>query len=232
VTFADLEKKIHPAKAVPVAAVPAAPVHRPTPPVNVVERELRRVDLLLLATGLCIFVVGVAGDYFSTSVHDYAWQWVMNTLVCEMYLLWLAMGAWLASDKPVWLRVPIMIGTICLYLLVITHDAQFSLAPQAAWVLCLRLLPPGFVGVFTNANVIRVQVITLSGLAVLVLQVIIFALSSAALAGLGVATVKGHEITTPSWLSGLVWGAYYIELAFYLPYVERNMDRSSSFSQR
>jgi hypothetical protein len=143
-----------------------------------------------------------------------------------MYLLWLAMGAWLAIDKPAWLRVLIIICTVCLYLFVITHDAQFSLAPQAAWVLCLRLLPPGFVGVFTNANVIRVQVITLSGLAVLVLQVIIFVLSSLALAGLGVATVKGNEITTPSWLSGLVWGAYYVELAFFLPYVERNLDRT------
>ena len=223
-TFADLEKKIHPATAAPVASVVPAP--RLAPPENVVERELRRVDLLLLATGLGILVVGVSGDYFGASVHEYAWQWITNTLVCEMYLLWLAMGAWLAIDKPAWLRVLIIICTVCLYLFVITHDAQFSLAPQAAWVLCLRLLPPGFVGVFTNANVIRVQVITLSGLAVLVLQVIIFVLSSVALAGLGVATVKGNEITTPSWLSGLVWGAYYVELAFFLPYVERNLDRT------
>jgi hypothetical protein len=223
-TFADLEKKIRPATAAPAAAVVPAP--RPAPAENVVERELRRVDLLLLVTGLCIFVIGVSGDYFSAWVHEYAWQWVANTLVCEMYLLWLAMGAWLAIDKPVWLRVPIMICTVCLYLFVVTHDAQFSLAPQAAWVLCLRLLPPGFVGVFTNANVIRVQVITLSGLAVLVAQVVIFALVSSVLAGLGVATIKGHEITTPSWLSGLVWGAYYVELAFFLPYAERHLGRS------
>jgi hypothetical protein len=76
-----------------------------------------------------------------------------------------------------------------------------------------------------------VQVVTLSGLAVLVLQVIIFALSSVALAGLGIATVKGNEITTPSWLSGLVWGAYYVELAFFLPYVEKGIERSSSWER-
>jgi len=214
-SFADLEKKTHP------TTVALAP--RPSPPMNVVERELRRVDLWLLATGLCILAVGISGDYFGPSVHEYANQWVTNTLVCEMYLLWLAMGAWLAIDKPAWLRVLIIICTVCVYLFVITHDAKFSLAPQAAWLLAMRLLPPGFVGVFTNDNVRRVQVITLAGLAVLVLQVLIFVLSSSALAALGVGTIKGNVITSPAWHSGLVWGAYYVELAFFLPYVERNL---------
>ena len=216
-TFADLEKKIR-----PPATTPAP---QPASAVKVVERELRRVNGLLLATGLCILAVGISGDYFSASVHAYAGRWIASTLVCELYLLWLAMGAWIAIDKPMWLRVPIMICTVSVYLFVITHDAQFSMAPQAAWLLCVRLLPPGFVGVFSNDNLERVRVITLAGLAVLAVQIVFFALSSSALASLGVGTVEGNVVTAPRWYSGLVWGAYYLELAFLLPYVERNIDR-------
>jgi hypothetical protein len=217
VTFADLEKKSHPST--------ATPAPQPTSAVKVVERELRRVNVLLLATGFCILAVGISGGYFGASVHEYAGRWIASTLVCEMYLLWLAMGAWIAIDKPVWLRVPIMICTVSVYLFVITHDAQFSMAPQAGWLLCVRLLPPGFVGVLTNDNLKRVRVVTLAGLAVLAVQIVFFALSSSELASLGVGTVEGNVVTAPGWYSGLVWGAYYLELAFLLPYVERNIDR-------
>jgi len=219
VTFADLEKKIP--QTAPVAAAPPHAIS----PVGSVEVRLRRANLLLLVTGIAILVVGISGDFFGSPARSYANSWIERTLVCEMYMLWLGMGALLAVDKPTWLRVPIVIGTVAVYLFVITHDEQFSMVPQAAWLLCVRLLPPGFVGVFANDNIKRVKVVTFAGLAVLAVQIVMFAMLSSALAGIGIGTVEGNVITAPRWFSGIVWGAYYIELAFLLPYVERNLDQ-------
>jgi hypothetical protein len=218
-TFADLEKKI--------SASTPGPTPMPSPPSTVqnIEREFRRVDLLQLATGLFILVIGISGNLLDPGVHKYAEQWIGRTVVCEMYMLWLGMGAWLAIGKPTWARIPILIGTVALYLAVITHDSQFSFVPQAAWLLFVRLVPPGFVGLFSDQNVRRVKAITLTGLACLVGQIVLFAMGSSALVAFGVGTNIDHVITAPRWFSAFVWGAYYIELAFLLPYVERNLDK-------
>jgi hypothetical protein len=214
-TYADLDRKI----------APVAPELAASSALQTAEREFRRVDLFQMGTGFFILVIGISGNLFDPSVHKYAEQWIGRTVVCEMYMLWLGMGAWLAIGKPAWVRIPILIGTVALYLAVITHDSQFSFVPQAAWLLFVRLVPPGFAGLFSDENVRRVKAIALAGLACLVGQIVFFAMGSSALVAFGIGTNIDHVITAPAWFSAFVWGAYYIELAFLLPYVERNLDQ-------
>jgi hypothetical protein len=216
-SFADLEKKISPATAAPTLSAASA--------IRTAKREFRRIDFLMLATGLLVFAIKVFGDYFDSEMREFASNLVVRTLVCEGYMIFLAMGAMVAIGKPTWLRILILIVTVALYTFAVTHDRQFSFAPQALWLLFIRLVPPGFVGVFSNDNVRRVKAIAFAGLACLVLQIVIFAMASSALSALGVGTVSGNTITMPAWFTGVVWGAYYIELAFVIPYIERNLDQ-------
>lgn len=215
-SFADLDKKVATPEPAALAAAPA-PLARP--PRTLIGRAMKRVDLAQAATGVFIFAVTAAAGFGSGPLQDFARRFVELTVVCELYLIWLAMGCLLATDKPGWLRIPILLGAAGLYVVAVTHDRQFQAAPQALWLLCARLLPQRGAALLSNDYVRRLGVVTWCGLALLVIQLLALMLLSTLLVAVGIGTRDGNAIIAPRWFYALLWGAYYIELAFLMPWV-------------
>jgi hypothetical protein len=177
------------------------------------------MDLSLAATGLFVLGIGLSGDYASDSVRVFARHIVENTLICEFYMFWIFIGAFFAKQCSVWLRVPLMLASVVVCLLAIKTDREFSIVPQAGWVLAARTLPVRGEVPLSSAYVQRVLDFTGTSLGCLIVQIVLFAMLSLALTKIGIGTDRDGLIIAPQWFSAIVWGAYYFELAFVLPWV-------------
>jgi len=197
-------------------------VSRVSPPRSALQRWLARVDAWHLATAAFLLVALWPSQLVPAGVLDYAKQCVQFTVICEMYLFFVGFGTMVAWNKNVWLRVPIVALTVALYIFIVTHDRQFSIAPQAIAVMCMRWIPPRGVGLLSQRNVRRVQNTIFGGLAVLVVQIILLTSLSSLLLQFGIGTDVHGTITMPPWFYALLWSAYYVELAFVLPWIARN----------
>jgi hypothetical protein len=222
VSFADLEKKISGDPAIaPTASI--VPDREPRQryalrvPQTTLQRWLQRVDPWLLLTALFILVATWPTSLVPDSVHDYGRQWIETTLICELYLFYIGFGAMIAWNKNIWLRVPMVALTVALYVFAVTHDRQFSVAPQAIWLLAVRFLPPRGVAPLSRENIRRLHSTIFGGLAVLIIQFLLLMLLSALLVPLGIGSKVGNTITMPQWFYALLWTSYYVELAFVLP---------------
>ena len=53
----------------------------------------KRIDWWQAATGIFVLTVFMGGHYFSGGVRVYASQFVMMTIICELCMIWAAIGA-------------------------------------------------------------------------------------------------------------------------------------------
>jgi len=183
------------------------------------------MNLPLAATGLFILVVGLTGNYASGSVRAFAGRIVDNTVICESYLIILLFGAFVAARLGAWLRVPIMLASIALCLVAIMYDRQFSIVPQACWVLATRALPLRGEVPLSSDYVKRVRDFTSTSVICLLAQLILLVVLSSALVSVGIGTRINNTVTAPHWFYAFLWGAYYFELAFLLPIVAAEQNR-------
>lgn len=212
-SFRDLEQNAG-LPAVPPAAVPA-----PAATSRALVERLQRMDLSLVAIGCFILGIGLTGEYSGDSVRVFARHVVENTIICEFYMFWIFIGAFFAKQSPAWLRIPLMLASVVICLLAITYDREFSIVPQACLVLATRILPARGEVPLSSSYVQRVLDFSGTSLACLLVQLLVFVSLSSLLASVGIGTNRDHVITAPHWFAALIWGAYYLELAFLLPWI-------------
>lgn len=215
-SFRDLEQKT----GLSPAAAPAA--------ATTSVRSLPRLDLSLAALGFFILVIGLTGDYSSDSIRVFARHVVENTLICEVYMFWIFIGAFFAKQSPGWLRAPLMLASMAVCLFAITHDREFSIVPQACVVLATRIVPARGEVPLSSGYVQRVLDFCGASLGCLLVQLLVFVFLSSLLASVGIGTNRDHVITPPHWFAAVIWGAYYFELAFLLPWVASFRAKDSS----
>jgi len=187
----------------------------------------KRIDWWQAATGIFVLTVFLGGHYFSGGVRVYASQFVMMTIICELCMIWAAIGAAATSGAKNSVQlvggIAFALGLYLFSVLAIVWKArQFYIIPQALWILVGRFRPPAGVAWFGDGNLRRFLFGSMAGWIGVLAQLLLLVIVTIVLATLfNISEDYGGGATgAPRWVSALIWSAFYFELAVLLPKVE------------
>jgi hypothetical protein len=119
---------------------------------------------------------------------------------------------------------------------IIWKAQEFYIVPQALWILCGRFRPRAGAAWFGDDNLRRFLFVALAGWICLLGQMLLLVIVTIVLATVfNISENHGGVTGAPRWVSALIWGAFYFELAFALPKVEafaRSRDRANKRGTR
>ena len=189
---------------------------------------VRRIDWWEAATGVFVLIVLLAGRYLGSGVRDYASHLVMMTIICELCMIWAAIGAAATSGaKNIWYLSAGIAFALLLYLFsvvaIIWKAQEFYIIPQALWILVGRFRPRGGVAWFSDDNLRRFLFVSMAGWLGVLAQMLLLVIVTIVLATVFNISEDygGGASGAPRWVSALVWSAFYFELALLLPKVEQ-----------
>jgi len=186
----------------------------------------KRFDRWEAATGAFVLTVLLAGRYLGGGIHEYASQLVSMTIICELSMIWAAIGSAATSGAK---NTVSLVGGIAfavgLYLFsvvaIVWKVQEFYIIPQALWILVGRFRPRAGVAWFGDDNLRRFLFVSMAGWITVLAQILLLVIVTIVLATVfNVSENYGGATGAPRWVSALIWGAFYFELAFLLPRVE------------
>ena len=183
----------------------------------------KRIDWWEAATGVFVLAVLLAGGYLGGGLREYASQLVSMTIICELSMIWAAIGAAATSGakNTVYLMggIAFALGLYLFSVVAIIWKAQeFYIIPQALWILVGRFRPRAGVAWFSDDNLRRFLFASVAGWMCVLAQMLLLVIVTIVLAT--VFNVGSGVMGAPRWVSALIWGAFYFELALLLPRVE------------
>jgi hypothetical protein len=188
--------------------------------VPVAPRGLARFDRWELATGIFVLVVVISGNFFGDSALNYAKHLVVMTVMTEWFTMAVGAAAIAASRTPKkWKRIAALVAGIAVFAafeipLALTMGSYLILV-QAVWILYGRLKPSP-AALLSDRNLRCAGLGMLTGLCLVFAQVFLQMGFLTALAAAGMIQIDGNG-GGPTWVYGIVWGAYYFEMAYWLP---------------
>lgn len=201
-----------------------------------------RIDWWEAATGVFVLTVLLAGHYLGGGIRQYAGQLVSMTIICELSMIWAAIGSAATSGakNTVYLAGGIAFA-LGLYLFsvvaIIWKAREFYIIPQALWILVGRFRPRAGGAWFGDDNLRRFLFVSMAGWLAVLAQLLLLVIVTIVLATVfNVSEDYGDGASgAPRWVSGLIWSAFYFELALLLPRVEafaRSRNRGDKRSTR
>jgi hypothetical protein len=100
---------------------------------------------------------------------------------------------------------------------------SYLILVQAAWILYGRLKPSP-AALLSDRNLRRAGLGMLTGLCLVFAQIFLQMGFLTALATAGLIQIDGNG-GGPTWVYGIVWGAYYLEMAYWLPIARERATR-------
>jgi len=186
----------------------------------------KRFDRWEAATGVFVLTVLLAGRYLAGGIHEYASQLVSMTIICELSMIWAAIGSAATSGAKNTVSlaggIAFALGLYLFSVVAIIWKAQeFYIIPQALWILVGRFRPRAGVAWFGDDNLRRFLFVSMAGWITVIAQILLLLIMTMVLATVfNVGESYGGATGAPRWVSALIWGAFYFELAFLLPRVE------------
>jgi hypothetical protein len=196
------------------------------------------VDWWEVATGIFVITVFLSSHYF-TDLRGYAGQFVKMTIICELCMIWAAIGAAATSGARNSVQliggIVFALGLYFFSVLAIVWKArEFYIIPQALWILGGRFRPRGGAAWFGDDNLRRFLFVSMAGWLAVLAQLLLLVIVTIVLATLFNISEDygGGASGVPRWVSALIWSAFYIELAFLLPKAEAFAGRSKTGKKR
>jgi hypothetical protein len=196
-------------------------------PVSVLPAWTRRIDRWEAATGLFVLAVVIGGRYLGETVHEYASHIVLLTIICELSMVWAAIGsaATLQAKNAFYLSAGIAFA-LGLYFMsvigIIWKSQEFYIIPQALWILYGRFRPRSGDAWFGEDNLTRFMLVAVAGFVCVFVQFLLYFMVTVALATFfNISEDYGDGVMgAPRWVSAMMWVLFYFELAVLLPKVE------------
>jgi hypothetical protein len=183
-----------------------------------------KLDKPALLTGCFVLIVVGFDQFMNDSVLHVAENIVSMTFLTEFNMVWFAAGAVYASraESTIMKVVPLTAGC-ALYAVLEFQFARmigsYLLLLQSIWIVYSRLKPAS--GSFLDDTNLRITGLgAVTGAILVVMHFFLLGFTLSGLAAMGFIPMK-EELVGPMWVYGLVWGAYYFDLAFWLPIARR-----------
>jgi hypothetical protein len=195
------------------------------PAAGLVPAWVLQLDPWEAATAVFIVTVMLGGDFFGGRVLLVAGNIITMSVICEFAMVWTAaaLGQSIAQ-RSLWLVLPRIVLALAVYLGCVTMfvwDARaFYLIPQAVWILAGRFRPRAGVPPFSDDNLRRFTRSGVLALVLVVVHVMLIGLAAIVTDRLGMATKLDGMTIPPPWVYAVIWGAYYFELAYFVPLIE------------
>lgn len=198
-----------------------APVVQAQPPANLREL-LQHLDLRELLTGVLVVSAALIGSQAAPTLFAQSRDIVITQVMFEFPMALLAVFAGYAEKRSARaLRATILLFGAAAVLAIGFQHALIGGAPAAIlpglWLVYARLAPPGGVVWFSVRHCQIVSIVAGSAWAMLIGALMLLMILGA------LAPSGAHDDEAASWVYALVWGGFYLALAFAMPAVRRRL---------
>jgi hypothetical protein len=202
----------------------------PSPTTTPAARKLVPAWILQLdpweaATAVFVFTVTLAGNHFGGLVLQTAGSIISMSVICEFAMAWTAVALGRSVPSGNWWRIlPRLILALAIYVGCVTmfvwKARAFYLIPQALWILAGRIRPRRGVSLMSDQNLRRFTTTGIVGVVLVFAHWMVIGFAAIVADKFGLAIKTDGMTIAPPWIYAVVWGAYYLELAYLVPRID------------